>query len=687
MDTVTDEKLVVNNSSECDMNHGNERIIDVPLSIKLKEKNTISTISIDKRANIIVVVLTHDNTRKTIVSAIFRLWSKTISEFTKQAKRKNLSDEEIFDITDCLDDNHEVILDSVTDNRIETAYNDENWKSKEKQEILDEIERIRSSNTTITADIWQNKLEGKYNRLLLIVHRHTPNLWPHIEFELSILRILNLKDCNLPFAGIILGPPSSLKTQAIELLRNWPHTFYTDNFSAKSFVSHTTSVTREQLSQIDLLPKIKNKCFLTPELSPTFATKDEDLVQILGIMTMILDGNGYESDSGAQGHRGYSGEMIFSWIGAAVDIPHKVYKLLGTLGPKVYFFRPRIIQKTEEEYVEQTKKGDFGKKIAEIKQTLLDYLQWFEIGPGLSIDKENGLVKMAWNSERDDEIAITYIVRLARLLAHLRGVAPTWNTYGTQGSDYSYTLPSIEEPDRAMQQLTNLARGHALSQGRNYITLDDIPIVINVVLSTASKERVTIFDLLLAHNGTLTTTEISKSLSISAPTARRTMLELCVLRLVDNIDDTDSVRQISLKPEINWVMSDDFRRLRERGMEQGSLSTTRLEGKVKEKMPLSKQEFAILPHEPPLLDKDAAFWNIYDKLEEEQKGLRNHMEVDKTTISGEVLKQRLVSSGRFYTSDAALMLEKMVSKGELKEVIYDTYIRIPKKHEIAAQRR
>ena len=155
-------------------------------------------------------------------------------------------------------------------------------------------------------------------------------------------------------------------------------------------------------------------------------------------------------------------------------------------------------------------RGDFGKKIAEIKETLLDYLKWFEIGPGMLIDKENGLVKMPWKSERDDEIPLTYIVRLARLLAHLRGVAPTWNTYGTQGSDYSYTLPSIEEPDRAMQQLTNLARGHALSQGRNYITLDVIPIVINVVLSTAFKERVTIFDLLLAHDKLQLTLSLDK---------------------------------------------------------------------------------------------------------------------------------------------------------------------------------
>ena len=358
MDIVTHDAIVVNKSSENESKCGNDFVKNLPLSTKLREKNTIETISIDTKANIIKVILTHDNTRKTIVSTIYRLWAKTIHDFEKQAKRKNLSDDEITDITDCFDDNNETILETMLDGRIETAYSDDNCDSKEKQEILDEIERIRSSNTAMTADEWQNRLLEKYNHLHFTVDKNIPNLWPALEFELSILRILNVKDCTLPFAGIILGPPSSLKTQAIELLRNWPHTFYTDNFSAKSFVSHTTSVTREQLAQIDLLPKIKNKCFLTPELAPTFAAKDDDLVQILGIMTRILDGNGYESDSGAQGHRGYNGEMMFTWVGAAVDIPHKVYKYLGTLGPKLYFFRPPIIQKkTEEGTIGANKKG------------------------------------------------------------------------------------------------------------------------------------------------------------------------------------------------------------------------------------------------------------------------------------------------------------------------------------------
>ncbi len=191
----------------------------------------------------------------------------------------------------------------------------------------------------VTFEEWKTTLIQHYHELKEIAEKNFPNLWESLEFELAVKNILHIDNCTLPFAGIVLGLPSSMKTLGIELFRNTKHTFYSDNFSAKSFVTHSTAVKRENLPQIDLLPKIKNKLFLTPELSPTFAKKDEELIELLGILIRILDGKGYESDTGAQGHRGYSGEYMFVWIGAAVEISRKVHKYLSTLGPKLYFFR------------------------------------------------------------------------------------------------------------------------------------------------------------------------------------------------------------------------------------------------------------------------------------------------------------------------------------------------------------
>ena len=430
--------------------------------------------------------------------------------------------------------------------------------------------KLREANKEqeISYEEWNTKLVEKYQNLNDIVIANLPNLWDSLDFELSIQKILNIRDCTLPFAGIVLGRGSSMKTVGIEMFRNSNNTFFTDNFSAKAFVSHSTAVKRQELEQIDLLPKIRNKLFLTPELSPTFTKKDDDLVELLGIITRVLDGHGYESDTGAHGHRGYHGEYMFTWVGAAVDIPWKVHKYLGTLGPKLYFLRLPKVFKNDDEYREYIYNDDFMVKTKQIEEALIDYLNWFEKCPNGEII--NNLVKISWNKDnRDDDNAIRIIVKLGKLLAHLRGVVPTWETRESQGLEYAYTFANIEEPDRAMVQLRNLARGHALSQGRNYMTMADIPLLINVVLSTASMERVRIFNLLLKFGGTLTTTEIEQFLNVSDKTAKRTMAELKAIELV-SIEEVETNHggspelQIKLFKQFKWFLSPEFEQLRDK---------------------------------------------------------------------------------------------------------------------------
>lgn len=414
------------------------------------------------------------------------------------------------------------------------------------------------------------KLLEKYEHLRSVTLKNIPNLWPGLEFALSVKTILNIKGCTIPFCGILLGPASSSKTIIIELFRGCKQTFYTDNFSPKSLVSHLSGLNEEQLRKIDLLPKIKNRLFLTPELAAIFASRDDDLLQVLGILTRVADGHGYESDSGAKGHRGYHEEMMFVWIGAAVDIPYKVHKLLGTLGPKLYFFRLPRVEETED-YYHKNRNENFAEKNNEIRVALLEYLAYFEMNPDIVMEEEyeDGLLidlpKIALEHDKDVELADRIIIRLAKLLAHLRAVVPTWETRDTQGSGYGYSLAKIEDPSRAITQLRNLVKGHALSKGRKYFTLDDIPIVIQTTLSTATIERVRIFELLLANKGTLTTTQIVDFLNTTKPTALRTMAELKATGLVDMVsgNERDS-STINMKAEFDWFLSDQFTDLKQR---------------------------------------------------------------------------------------------------------------------------
>lgn len=461
------------------------------------------------------------------------------------------------------------VLDTFIDGRLDSQSKDEL-----KNCINDNLLRIKPHQYKVEQELdyeeWFTELRTKYENLHKTAEENFPGLWASLEFELSVQKILNLKDCSLPFAGILLGPPGVLKTLGLGLFRKWKNVFYTDKFCARAFVSHSTAVKREHLAEIDLLPKIKNKFFLTPELSPTFATKDDDLIETLGIITRILDGQGYESDTGAHGHRGYNGVYMFTWVGAAVDIPYKVHKYLGTLGPKLYFFRLPLSEKLDEEYIEQMNKDDYNVKAPIVQEALIDYLEYFDKCPKLLVDKESesesGLLKMSWDHDRDDKRTERIVVKLGKLLVYLRAVVTTWETDDTQGLNYAYTLATREDPLRAMIQLRNLARGRALSQGRNFLTMEDMPILFKVVFSTASLERVRVFELLISNGGKLTTSMIEASLNTSNNTAKRTMAELIAIGLVTlgevKSDSGSNEKQITLKDEFDWFLRAEMQSVR-----------------------------------------------------------------------------------------------------------------------------
>ena len=101
--------------------------------------------------------------------------------------------------------------------------------------------------------------------------------------------------------------------------------------------------------------------------------------------------------------------------------------------------------------------------------------------------------------------------------------------------------------------------------GRNYITIEDITLIIKVVLSTASIERVKVLDLLLNLEGILTTSQIVNSLNVSNPTAKRTMVEFKGLGIIDMINDEqqNSEKTIQIKKEFSWFLSEEFKKLRD----------------------------------------------------------------------------------------------------------------------------
>jgi predicted transcriptional regulator len=206
-----------------------------------------------------------------------------------------------------------------------------------------------------------------------------------------------------------------------------------------------------------------------------------------------------------------------------------------------------------------------------------------------------------WDKAKDDMEAIKLISRIAIFLSRIRGNTYAYETRAggaklsttTNNNDhvdeslennnnspsyeYSYEQPIIENPSRANIVLYNIARAHAFEiHGRNYITLEDIPIIIKIALSTANRNRVSILKLLLTakqradngghyeHKRKFFTSELTEALKMSKSTARRVMKELQVLGLVSigketrNGGDND---YIQLLEEFDWLLQKQFQDL------------------------------------------------------------------------------------------------------------------------------
>jgi hypothetical protein len=490
-------------------------------------------------------------------------WNKTVKQVEKQfaGKSADIDNLTLQEVLSCMSHNYDKLFNELgIPARI----------AKQQPSDLIQMEP-RAKRANCSMEEWSATLQTKYNHLKTITEQNIPGLWLPLEFVISIKCILNIRNITLPIIGLILGPPSSLKSVAVNMPKGARDTFAVDSFSPKSFVSHNSNLTEEQLQEVDLLPKIKNKLFTVPELSPLFTSKEEDLENIIGMIVRLGDGEGYTSASGAKGTRGYEGPIMFCWLGAAVDIPYKIHKTLSRLGPKMYFLRLPLSVNDEDTLLKVIQQDNFKERVRTVKTALFDYLEYLESCPAMEIEAESGIPKLNWNaSDSRQKEAQRYIIYLAELLAYLRGTVTTWETEGTQGLDYAYASRNVENPERAATQLHNLARAHALSQGREYITVeDDLPLIVKVVLSgAASIERVKLLNLLLSggKDDRYSANDVANAIGTSIKTAKKTMAEFKALGLVD-LEELGNVGepliQISLKKDdLDWFFEPEFKKLK-----------------------------------------------------------------------------------------------------------------------------
>lgn len=392
---------------------------------------------------------------------------------------------------------------------------------------------------------------------------HFPDLAFPAKVCASVLSQLLIHDVHNPFALVLTDAPSTGKTICVNFFDGLKGISYaTDNFTPAAFVSNIAGRSSKQLEEIDLLPRIRHKLLLVRELATMLSENDDALRNRLGQLTRVLDGEGLLVESGVYGQRGYQGEFNFMMIGASTPFPLRVWKLMSGMGHRLFFLGIHSRTKSEEDLVMQSSGTPFKKKEKACKQATHDlmYRVWRENQHGVE-----------WAYDADDPDVLRFIARFALLLRRLRAEILVWKDHGADGQEITSTKPSIEDPSRINTCLTNLARGHAVLNGRKSLTTEDLQVVAAVALDTAPDPRPQLLKHLLRGGGTITVERIMQEMNISRYTAEKEAHKFLKLGLCDgNVEDTSSwepsytmvpqtgKNTIVLKEEFRWLLGEEM---------------------------------------------------------------------------------------------------------------------------------
>ena len=372
-----------------------------------------------------------------------------------------------------------------------------------------------------------------FEQLDSIISRYFPDKFFYLKLILAAgYSTLFINGITQPISLFLVGDPSTKKSTLLEIMRGLDRVIFSDIFSPASFVSGARNVEGND----DLLPRLRNRCLVTPELGVLF--KDRNLPQTLGLLTRLLDGMGYVRHTGF-GEVGVHENVRFNWCAAIVKIQPKIWNLLGHLGHRLLFLHlendNESIEAVENRLVRMiTEDRDYNEKLSICRNAVIAYFQ------KIQARYPNGVT---WNTAMDDPQAKRIIVRAALMLKSLRGTIDP--------KDATNTI--FEEPTRLTQSLYNICRGYALMHDRIHITINDVESILTVMLDSAPPERKKLLLALLEQNGEI---DVDQYMGMSKHSYKRVLDDFTnfeTLNIVEFIQD-NTVKKIKLKQEFSWLL-------------------------------------------------------------------------------------------------------------------------------------
>jgi hypothetical protein len=256
-----------------------------------------------------------------------------------------------------------------------------------------------------------------------------------------------------PVWPMLVGPPGSMKTELLSGLDGLKHVHFIDQITAQTFISGQI-VDDENARPSGLLHRVGSSATLVyPDFSTVLAMKAEAKASILADMRRIYDGQ-LRKEFGTANNlaaREWRGRITFAVAATPdVDAHYGIFQSLGERFVMIRWGRPDGVQAA---LTAMNQDGALARR--ELQAAVAELLGWLpQIEPVLSGDLQHSIAALADFVTR----ARTHIQR----------------------SGYTKEMvyaPEPEAPTRLSQQLTQLAKGSALLDGRNEVNSADYALV------------------------------------------------------------------------------------------------------------------------------------------------------------------------------------------------------------------
>lgn len=323
---------------------------------------------------------------------------------------------------------------------------------------------------------------------------------------------------------LLVGVPSSGKTDIVRLPKDVPTSYYLDNLTQNSFISGERPTKSNKV--YDLLPLLDKKCFIVKDWTSIFSLDEKMTKKILGDLVGIYDKE-FAKFSSRRGNITY--KSAFSQLGCITPATlNKHAHYLNMVGPRfLCYTMPSSTQESEDlSYELIFSEQDRAQLEKEARLYTSSYL--------------DQLTKKSFNVKPLDKNAKAYLKIATGLMSKCRGIVILQSATfkNEKGEDVTYSEVSdiqVEEPWRAIQQLMTLAKYLAFVVGKDEVGTEELTIIKDVVLSSMPADRARALKAIQNSDGQITAKQLSESSDKSTKTSRRLLDELTALKVLHKI--------------------------------------------------------------------------------------------------------------------------------------------------------